>query len=279
VSADGAWSLALWQHAAALALVIMNIVARAGCSATLLRVPLSRCVIVNCCGDAVAALTPVKMGGEAMRYLGYTRAGAQGALFGASVATESMLDALILTSGAFVFFACFAETGIRVAKQSLDYAHAVSWRWMLLVPLVVAMLALLFTRTWFRGVRERIKAFLADSWHIFRAQSGGTIARAGIFALAAMLARTAILPVLLSRVPGIGGKALLLGSIAVLYLQSLAPTQGGLGVVEAGLIAALGGTVAMRDLVPLLVSWRLYAWLLGAGIGAVVLLRERLLRE
>jgi hypothetical protein len=64
--------IALWQHAVALAMVVTDIVTRAARSVALMPVGLTKAMIVNCCGDALAAITP-RDWAESVRFVWFAR--------------------------------------------------------------------------------------------------------------------------------------------------------------------------------------------------------------
>ncbi|HTE46664.1 MAG TPA: YbhN family protein [Gemmatimonadaceae bacterium] len=275
MSSGGGLSIALWQHGAALALVATDIVARAARSSALLPVGLTRATIVNCCGDAVAAITPARLGGDPIRFVWFTRGGIPGSAVLASFATETIVNAVVLGAGAILLLGFFAEL---MWPLTVDLVQRASSGPRLAVTLgalaICALVLFIFVR---RATRWRM--FALDAWRSFRMQSRGTVTRAAVYTVVSMLARTAILPVLLARTPGIGTGALILGSVAALYALLLAPTPGGVGPIEAGFFAGFGDALDVRDVAALLVAWRAYAWLCGAAIGALLLLRERWMRK
>ena len=65
--------ITLAQHLGALALVVADVVVRALRIQQLLAVALGRAIVVNTCGDALAAVTPARLGGEPIRFVGFQR--------------------------------------------------------------------------------------------------------------------------------------------------------------------------------------------------------------
>jgi hypothetical protein len=64
-------------HLAVLALVLLDAVVRGVRLRFMLPVTLGRCLVVNTCGDAIASLTPARLGGEPVRFVGFLRSGVE----------------------------------------------------------------------------------------------------------------------------------------------------------------------------------------------------------
>lgn len=270
---DGA-HVALWQHGVALALVMTDVLARAGRSRALMPVRFARAIVVNCCGDAVASMTPARIGGEPIRFVGYTRSGLGGPTVLASFATETMLDVIILGTGAVLVGPMLARAGWHLMERVAPLASAGAWTAAVFVAGAVCVAALVIRRRYPRTV-GRVTTFLSESWHRFRNQPSRAVALAGVCTIVSLAARLAILPVLLANTPGLEWRSLALGSVAALYVLLLTPTPGGIGLVELGFFAGLGDALDPRQVAMLLVAWRSYTWLIGAGVGGLLLLRER----
>lgn len=254
-----------------MALVATDLAARAARSTVLLPVRLTRAMIVNCCGDAIAAITPARLGGDPIRFVWFARGGIPGSMILASFATETVVNGVVLVAGAGLLLVFFAELAWPLTLHLMRRAGTGPDLFVTIGAIALCVLIPLAVARRFSGAG----AFLRDSWRTFRAQSRGVLARVGVWTLVSMLARAAILPVLLARTPGIGTGALLLGSVAALYALLLAPTPGGVGPIEAGFVAGFGDALDFREVAALLIAWRVYAWLCGAAIGAALLFRER----
>lgn len=268
-------SLALWQHLAAFALVLADVLFRARRTQLLLPVPFTRALIVNTCGDAVSAVTPGRVGGDPVRYLAYRRTLPSGPPIVSAFGMEVAADAVALIVIAIVLSLLFSS-----AEREFAQSAARLWRardaWLVLgVTLLVAVLSVLVTRRLLPRAFQSAQASLAEAWRHARAQRPSTLARALGWTIAGLLVRGAVLPVLLARTPGLSLGTVLLGSAVLVYGQQLAPTPGGIGAVELGAVVGFGGQIAPGALALLVVVWRTYTLALGALAGAVLLLRER----
>jgi len=272
-------SIALWQHGAALALVATDIVARAGRSAVLLPVGLTRAMIVNCCGDALAAVTPARLGGDPIRFVWFTRTGTPGPAVVASFATETVVNGIVLGAGALLLLVFFANGVWPLTEHLLERASTGSHLVIAFGAFALCALILVALVRRFPGLPGLLAIFLRDSWRTFRTQSRRAVAWASAYTVVSMLARMAILPVLLAHIPGIGTGPLIVGSVTALYALLLAPTPGGVGPIEVGFVAGFGEAMNVREIAALLVTWRAYAWVCSAAVGALLLLRERWIRR
>jgi uncharacterized membrane protein YbhN (UPF0104 family) len=267
--------IAAWQHGAALTFVAIDIVTRAARSAVLMPVSLSKAIMVNCCGDALAAVTPVRLGGDPVRFVWFVRTGIAASVILAAFATETVVNTLVLVAGAVLLLVSMANVVWPLTKSFLHQAVTGSH-----LPITVATCALC-TLLLFALARRHptrlvwVVVFLREAWQAFRMQSRRALVPATAYSVLSMLARMAILPVLLARIPGIETGPLLVGSAAALYALLLSPTPGGLGAIEAGFFAGFGDAMDARHIAALLITWRLYAWVCSAAIGALLLLRER----
>ncbi len=269
-------SVSLSQHAAALGLVTVDILLRAIRTRCLLPVPFSRALTINTCGDAVAAVTPGRVGGDPVRYLGFRRLGAPGpailALFGIEIAA----DAVVLCGVAVLLAMVFrpAERELLAASGQLVRTRGF---WLLIVAMVALVAgSVAFTRRWMPRVLPSLAVSRREAWRCVRAQTPGILALTIVLTLLSLIARGAILPALLASSPRLDPGTVILASAVLLYGQLLAPTPAGLGAVELGAVASLAGHFPLGNLPALLLIWRAYTLVLGALAGAVLLLREGL---
>jgi len=244
----------------------------------LTHVPLGQCLIANLSGDAVAAVTPGRAGGEPIRFLGFRRGGASAPTVISAVATEYIIDLLVLVTGAAVLT-------VVAARQVNFLGRLTGWmsspRTWLIITIVLASVTLAIAalqRTHPHHFR-RLIGTLRGAWHKFRQRPPGVLVRCALCTLASFCARAAILPVLLASVPGIPFISLVLGGAAVFYLYILSPTPGGVGIVEIGIISGLKGRFTSAELTRLIILWRVYAFALGALLGAAFLVRNRIRRK
>lgn len=263
---------ALWQHCLAFALMLADMVLRAWRSQALLPMPFRRALAVNTCADAASAVTPGRVGGDPVRYVALRRAGHPGAsivmLFGSEIAA----DAVSLTAIAVILSLWFPGVERRFVASLVSTVRG-GWTWVAGLG-VLAVVSVLVTRRYLPGILTVTQA-LGGAWREARARPPGALLAALVLTTAALIARCAILPVLLAGVPGLTWGQIILGSAALVYGQQLAPTPAGVGAVEIGAVAGLGAAIHPTALALVLVVWRTYALVLGSLSGAVLLYSYR----
>jgi uncharacterized membrane protein YbhN (UPF0104 family) len=271
-------SIALWQHAAAIGFVVLDIVARGARSTALIPVRLTQAMMVNCCGDALAAVTPSRAGGDPVRYVWFVRAGIPGPAVLSSFATENAVNTVVLVTGGVLLLVFFTSTMSLLVRQAVDNVTAPTGMRIAAAGCGVIVVAAFTVHRRYPHLSRRLVDFLRETWRLFLTQPRVAVSRATVWTVVSMIARTAILPVLLVTRPGIQISSLLIGSVLTLYALLLSPTPGGLGPIEAGFFAGLHGSMDARQISELLVIWRAYAWSSSAVLGAVLLLYRRVRR-
>ena len=268
--------LGLDQHAAALLLCAADVAARAFRSRLLLPVSFRQAVIINTCGDAMAAVTPARVGGEPLRYFGFTRAGATPAATIAAFGSELVSDALVFIVAAVAISVSLASRapGLLAAASRLSRAPA-AWGGLGATVLLVAASSVVVRRLWPRTAL-RVAACLRESWRRMRSQPAPVMAAVVVLSVVSLVARAAILPVLLARVPGLSSGDLAVAAFTLTSGLLLAPIPAGAGAVDLGFVVGFDGRVPPGALAILLVAWRAYSLVVGALVGAVLLLRETL---
>jgi len=93
----------------------------------------------------------------------------------------------------------------------------------------------------------------------------------GLLTLVTIVARLAILPFLLGVLPEDDGAGLVVWPLLLLYGGALLPLPGGGGVVELGYLAAFQGALSPALLAASLLWWRIYSHYLFALLGGIVL--------
>ncbi|HEX2647416.1 MAG TPA: lysylphosphatidylglycerol synthase domain-containing protein, partial [Candidatus Dormibacteraeota bacterium] len=104
-------TISVAQHAIAAALALFDVMVRGERIRVLLPVPFWRAVVVNTCGDALAAVTPARWGGEPIRFLGLQRGGVGGPAIIAAFATEVCVDAVLIAVIGVLLASVYAELG------------------------------------------------------------------------------------------------------------------------------------------------------------------------
>src|SRR3989442_88994 len=263
------------QHVAALGLVLADVLVRALRTRLLLPVTISRVLAVNTCGDAVAALTPGRVGGDPIRYFGYVRAGAPTPAILATFGIEIVADAVVLVAVGILLSILFPSAVREIVASSqrlLRSPHA--WLVALVLALALASSVMLAHRLLPRGL-SRLLVSLGEAWRHARARSPSVLAATTLLTLVSLIARGAVLPVLLATTPGLGAGTVILASALLVYGQTLAPTPAGAGVGELGFLLGLQ-RIPAGALPALILLWRTYTLALGVVAGTTLLLREGL---
>ena len=260
------------QHVAALGLVLLDVIVRALRTRLLLPITISRALAVNTCGDAVAALTPGRVGGDPIRYLGYVRAGAPTPAILATFGIEIVADAVVLVAVGILLSLLFPSAVREIVTTSLRLARSPhAWLVVAILALALAGSVILAHRLLPRGM-SRLLVSLGEAWRHVRTQSPGVLAGATSLTLVSLIARGAVLPVLLAATPGLGAGTVILASALLVYGQTLAPTPAGAGVVELGFLVGLQ-RIPAGALPALILLWRTYTLALGVVAGTALLIR------
>lgn len=265
--------IALWQHASAFLLVLADMVFRGIRTQVLLPMPFRRALSVNTCADAVSAVTPGRIGGDPVRFVAWKRAGyAPSSILmvcGSEIAADAASLVLMGVVLSWVFPAVerrFMAALVRTVREG--------WPWALGFA-GLAWISVLVTRRYLPRHVVSMSGALREAWREARARSPLALAAATLLTIAALVARCAILPVLLIGVPGLGVGQVLVGSAALVYGQQLAPTPAGIGAVELGAVAGLSGAIHPAALATVVIIWRAYALVLGSLAGAGLLYSYR----
>ena len=204
-------------------------------------------------GDAAAATTPMRLGGEPARWLGLLSGGVPARVAAAVLAVEmvSYLSVVALSGAAAAWLlgaGWWADVGPRLAARG---GGVLPW----LAAVVAASVAVW---VWVRRRRARRPAPAVSARE--RVVPRGALGRAVVvtvpLTLASIAARLAMLPVLAQSLPDPPAPGVLvLGSFALVYGQLFFPTPGGAGAVElmasAGTAGELGGSAG-----PVFLAWR-----------------------
>ncbi|HYK09763.1 MAG TPA: lysylphosphatidylglycerol synthase domain-containing protein [Gemmatimonadales bacterium] len=265
--------MALWQHGLAFALVLTDMFLRALRSQVLMPMPLRRALVVNTCADAASAVTPGRIGGDPVRFVAWRRAGHPASSILMLCGSEIAVDAVSLVLVAAILSWWFPV----VERQFLNAAFRTlrdGWPWALGF-VVLAWISVLVSRRYVPQHVAGAGEALRGAWLEARYRPPTALVAAAALTITALLVRCAILPVLLVGVPGLSVGQVLVGSAALVYGQQLAPTPAGLGAVELGAVAGLGGVIPPAALAMVVIIWRTYALVLGALAGAGLLYSYR----
>ncbi len=271
-------SLAFGLQAAAAALCGCDIVVRAVRIRLLVprsgsALSIAHAIALNAYGDAAAAITPGRLGGDPARFAGFRRAGIDTPRAIAALAVEALIDWVLLVVASVALAVAFGDTDALGVHRLASLATGPDARVLVALVLALAVASAVAWRRWRHRTPRRVVTSLGDAWREARALGPGTVARAASRTTLSMVLRTAILPVLATGIPGLDSSAVWVGSFALLYGQLVVPTPAGAGAVELGFLGGFGGGATIAAL---LVAWRGYTLLLPAGLGAVLAARAAL---
>lgn len=219
-------------------------------------------------GDAAAAVTPMRLGGEPARWLGLLSGGVPARVAAAVLAVEmaGYLAIVALTGAGAAWLlgaGWWADVGPRLGARA---GEGVPW----VIAVVAASGAVWLWvrhRRASRPLRER-QAPVGDAvWGAL----GWPLLASVPLTIASIASRLAMLPVLAQTLPEPPATGVLvLGSFALVYGQLFFPTPGGAGAVEllasAGTAGELGGTAG-----PVFLAWRAFTTgipvILGFGLA------------
>jgi uncharacterized membrane protein YbhN (UPF0104 family) len=221
-----------------------------------------RAIELNAWGDAAAALTPMRVGGEAARLAGLLRAGIPAHRAFLAIGLEAVIAyPLVFGFGGWLVWR-FAPDWWAHAAPALRDRMAHGWPWALgglLLTLLVGVVAWRWRRVALREPERGIHR-VRPAWHALPRWP----LLVGIpTSLVNVASRTLVLPVLALSLPDhppLG--VLLVGSFMLLYSQLVLPTPAGIGAVDLALLGGAAGDLSGGA--PLLLAWRFYT--VGGGM-------------
>lgn len=256
----------LVAHAASLLLATLDIAARAWRYVLLLRglratLSLRGALVLTVFGDAVAAITPMRLGGEPARVLGARHDGVPVGRAVVALALENLLTYAILIPAAAVVATRYGEDWWHTIAPHFDVGLL---QWLVIATVVAAVVGVFVGWRRMRATRgdlttrgEGFRQLVADLlsfpiWLLLRC-----IILSGI----SLVARVSILPVLASAAPNPPSLGVLtVASLGLLYGQLFVPTPSGAGPID---VAVLAGATGVSSRAPaLLGAWRLYTTIL-----------------
>lgn len=232
------------------------------------RTAFARVFAFNVTSDASASLTPLRAGGEPVRFAGILYCGLSVPDTLALMGVEGMLEyTTVLAIAAYISSAYLGVWWAITRARLVPAMHrALPW----IAATVVGGLALLalmhrMAPERFRSVGGTFRTTLRSARRI----KPWTIAVSLPLTALHVVARLAVLPVLvlaLPAVPHLG--AVWFGSFALLYGQMFVPTPAGAGAVNVGFLNGASGYVG-ADTTELLIVWRFYTTVTGIILGLV----------
>lgn len=223
---------------------------------------------LNAASDATAALTPLKVGGEPIRFGGLIKAGLNVSDTIALISVEGIMEWLaVIALGVWMGFHWGGDWWRDQQRVLVPHLkRAAPWVGGILV---IGIACWFLFRRFLPRITVHVGGTLRDSLRLARRMKAWAIAVSIPLTIVHIAARIAILPVIFATLadpPGLG--TVVLGSFALLYGQNFVPTPSGAGVIELGFLNGAAG-YAGPDAAPLLWMWRFYTTLLGIGLGLV----------
>ncbi len=270
-------TLIVARQLAALGLVGLDLLLRALRLQLLLprtrRLTLWSAITVNAYGEAAAAVTPGRLGGDPARFLGFRRAGVDVPDALAALGIDRLINWVLLGAAAVLLGAAFAGSGAHATERLFALAATPQARLLIAAALALAVVSVALARRYRHRFPARLALPLAEACRRARDLGWPVVAAATALTALSIVARVAILPVLVAGHPGVALSAVVLGSFALLYGQLFLPTPAGAGGVELGFVAGFAGVMSAGELAALLVAWRIYTLILGATLGGVLFAR------
>jgi uncharacterized membrane protein YbhN (UPF0104 family) len=229
-------------------------------------------LILNVFGDAAAAVTPARLGGEPARFAGLLRAGVPPEEGVVAISYEVVAAWPVVIGFGAVLTWAFAPEWLATTGPAFLSAAASMWPWLVAVGLATVLAAFIARRVagrWAHRLRRPARRLKS----IWRRMPPGPLLASVPMTLVNLAARTAILPVLAMTLvdpPAMG--PVILGAFVLLYSQLVLPTPAGIGGVEFGFLAGAAGNFGAGEGM-LLLLWRFYTVGLGAVLGGYFLVR------
>jgi uncharacterized protein (TIRG00374 family) len=230
------------------------------------RLSLGDTVVVNAFGDAANALTPMRLGGEPARLAGLLRSKTRLTAALVGVTLEAIASRLVLFAVGGWLIWRYAPEWWSSAGPSLQAAAASAWPWVVVV-LLVGLVIWWYTRRVISPATHRLRRPIRRVRVYLRRMPRWPLVLSVPLSAVAMVARIAILPVLLLTLPSPPELApMIFGSFALLYSQMVLPTPSGAGVVELGFLGGAAGALGDGH-GWILLAWRFYTNGIGVLLG------------
>ena len=226
-------------------------------------------MVINLFGDAAAALTPLRIGGQPARLWGLTREGVPATAGIVAMGMEVItMYPIIFVAGAIIAVMFAPEWWASTGPQMTEAVASV-WPW-------IAVIVALSVLAWWIGKRFAPK--LASSFGNDLRTALSAVRRMPLWMVLASVpltlvnlgARVAILPVLVSTLPDpppLG--AVTMASFALLYSQLILPTPSGAGAVELGFQVGAAGDLHGGE-GNLNFIWRVYTAIVLVVAGVIL---------
>ena len=283
---EGGASLLLpsWVHLSLLGVVTIELLFRGlkiafGARACGIALGPGTAVRATLCGDFLDAITPARVAAEPARFLVLREAGVPIASALVILFLELFLEllALIVIAATLIIILPWSPSLAAVASMVGVYGS-----------FVFALAVVGYAgakrgraepaaddgdRGWVSRLRVRMRhvaQHLRTGMEALRQARIPILALALVFSVLHVLARLAVLPVLLYSVgASVPLAPIIVWPLVLLYAAALAPAPSGGGAMELGFSAALSGVIPPSFLGAALIWWRLYTFFIYVGLGAL----------
>ena len=264
------------SHLGALALVLLDILARAARCRLCLPIGFWQAAEINTVGDSVSYITPLRFAGEPLRFLGFLRRKQRTSRVLALFAIELAMDALVLVVSGVALSVAFAQEGLGGVARLAELLHHPFARWVAIITVLSTPLGILLALRMRRRLPVRFRNTLGDAWRRVRHLPPRTSMAVLFATIVSTAARTAVLPVLAASAPGLPWGGVVLGSFLLSFGAMFVPTPAGAGAIDLGFVAGFENVLNAEDRVKLLAVWRFYTLVVPVAVGLVLLARAGL---
>ena len=221
---------------------------------------------LNAAGDAASSLTPLRAGGEPVRFYGLVTAGLSVSDTVAVMAVEGIIEWIgVAVIGTWIGWHFGGEWWRSVHHTLVPHLqHALP---LIALIAVVGLLAWVVAHRFLPHVTVHVGGTVRDALRLAVRMPVWVVAVAFILTAVRILVRVWILVVVMATAdmpPELG--TVLVGSFALLYGQNFVPTPSGAGAIELGFLGGAAG-YAGPDADALLFMWRFYTTLTGIILG------------
>lgn len=232
------------------------------------RTAFARVFAFNVTSDASASLTPLRAGGEPVRFAGILYCGLSVPDTLALMGVEGLIEYTTVLAIAAYISSAYLGIWWSITRARLVPAMHRALPWILATAVGGLALWIVMRRLapqLFRDVGGTFRTTLRQARRI----KPWAVAVSVPFTLMHVVARLAILPVLVIALPTVHHLgAVWFGSFALLYGQLFVPTPAGAGAVDVGFLNGASGYVGPGT-EQLLIVWRFYTTVTGIILGLI----------
>jgi uncharacterized membrane protein YbhN (UPF0104 family) len=230
---------------------------------------------LNLYGEAAAALTPNRLGGEPARFVGLTESGlrpvAAMVAIGVEVASEWPVFGVVATWMLLHYVPDWRfQAGVWLRHHRAGELVTIE-----LAALAVLIVIYLLQRLTRAGrVRHRVRRQWRVAWaHVRRGPRWMLLVGAVLTALS-VAARALILPALALGDPGEPGfQRMFFGALVLIHAPLVLPLPAGGGGIEVAFLSGFAGDFGSRQ-VWMLVAWRFYTSFVLTAVGVYAMIRS-----